>query len=364
MPTIYDLFGYNVNDRTPAIEASRKAKRCPFTDADCDGGGNRYQTKIMLTPAEPLTRYFNPGITDVVPGVCSIQAGNDVWVVCPRRILGAKHNGIGPPPVNRALQQYESDLLKNAGLPLGIDVGLWTEVNLDFADINYHFDYVAAPLRTTTLRQEAQLYNATNDDLRLLVQYAKASRYFVPRQPQPEDVPILLPDLTRPYILEVMSASTSGSNRTMGTDIQSAFRNAILTPQHQSPGINKRQVWGRMATQLFAKTALAEAWSGEAVWIIQDELLKDIERTTRLKTGGVKTNPGRNIKFIVMHYALPNTTSTFKEVSFRNMVEGDAGIDFSGSDTYTDILLPSSTPPKIELLKSIVRCPLAGIVNL
>lgn len=301
MPTIYDLFGFHTNDRSPAVEASRKAKCCPFTDADCDGGGNRYQTKIMLTPAEPLTKYFNPGITEVVPGVCSIQAGNDVWVVCPRRILGAKHNGVGLPTVNRALQTYERDLLINAGLPRSVNIGLWTEVNLDFADINYHFDYIAAPLQATTLQQEAVLYNATADDLRLMVQYARASRYFALGQRQPENVPIQLPDLSHPYILEVMSASTSGSNRTMGTDIQSAFRNAILTSQHQSPGINKRQVWGRMATQLFAKTALAEWWNGEAVWIIQDELLKDVERTTLLKTSNVKNQPGRNIKFVVMH---------------------------------------------------------------
>lgn len=70
-------------------------------------------------------------------------------------------------------------------------------------------------------------------------------------------------DLRSPIIIEIMTASTSGSDTEAGTDIGSAFTLAILGKDHQSPGINKRQVWGRMATQLFAKSALAEEWGGE-----------------------------------------------------------------------------------------------------
>lgn len=64
MPTIYDLFGYPVDDRSEVAENTRKARQCPFMNAVCDGGGNRYQTKIKLTPKEPLTQYFNPATSN------------------------------------------------------------------------------------------------------------------------------------------------------------------------------------------------------------------------------------------------------------------------------------------------------------
>ena len=146
MPTIFDLFGFPLDDRSESAEAIRKARQCPFMGAICDGGGNRYQTEIPLTPTEPLTRYFNPGIQRVVPGVCSILAGADTWVVCPRRLLAVRFAGEGLPPINHALQGYERDLLISAGLPQGIRMGLWSEVALkqriEDADINYHFDYM------------------------------------------------------------------------------------------------------------------------------------------------------------------------------------------------------------------------------
>jgi len=38
-----------------------------------------------------------------------------------------------------------------------------------------------------------------------------------------------------------------------------------------------------MATQLFAKSALAEEWGGKTVWLVQDQLLKNIQLTTKLR---------------------------------------------------------------------------------
>lgn len=370
MPTIYDLFGYPLDDRSERAENTRKARQCPFMGAVCDGGGNRYQTKIRLTPQEPLTQYFKSDITEVVPGVCSIMAGEDIWVVCPRRLLAARNSGEGLPPVNYGLQEYERDLLVSAGLPRGLDIGIWSEVNLkqivDNADINYHFDYIAAPLMEVSLEDELRNQNFTNiqseNELKSLVDAAKQSGYYVKRQRNPASVPLLLPDLTHLYILEVMTASTSGSNTDQETDMRSAFRNAILLGDHASPGINKRQVWGRMVTQLFAKTALARQWGGRTVWIIQDELLRNIELTTRLRTNSIADNPHQNISLVVMHYEA--SLNGKRKMSFKVALEGDAGIDFDGNDTFTDILLPKAAPNKIELLKAVLRRRLGAIVNL
>ena len=373
MSTIYDLFGIPLEDRTPSAEATRKARQCPFMGDDCDGGGNRYQTKIKLTLAEPVTAYFNPHIPDVIPGICSLKSGQDLWVICPRRLLGARHVGNGFPRTNHSLQPYERHLLTEAGLPLGVDVGIWSEVRLKYVvpgdegdaagnESNYHFDYIAAPLQRMSLAQIVSAYGGGLEILDELVEVAKNKRLFPLRQRNPKDFPLLLPDLSSPFILEVMTASTSGSDRERGTDIANCFRQAILGHAHDGPDINKRQVWGRMVTQLFAKTALATAWGGKAVWIIQDELLRNIELTTRLDSPQLASNPSRNINLIVMHYALLANGS--RSMSFKQKLSGDAGIDFGGNDTFTDLLLPSTAPSKLELLRAILRRDLAGVVNL
>ncbi len=371
MPTIFDLFGYPLDDRTEAVEEVRKARKCPYMSAVCDGGGNRYQTKIKLTPDEPLTRYFDPGIEEVVPGVCSIMAGADVWVVCPRRLLAARFGGVGMPPVNQSLQKYERDLLTSAGLPLGVDLGVWSEVSLrqrgvEDADINYHFDYVAAPLVEMTLEQALKDLGLASEQVEAeiseLTTIAKKSDYYAKGRKNVADIPIMLPDLTCPFILEVMTASTSGSDTEQATDMRSAFRNALLHDSHVSPGINKRQVWGRMVTQLFAKTALAREWNGQAIWIIQDELLRNIELTTRLRTEKMADAPNRNINLIVMHYEV--SPEGKRAMSFKTHHVGDAGIDFGGNQTFTDILLPKTAPPKLELLRAILRRSIEAIIHL
>lgn len=371
MPTIFDLFGFPIDDRSKQAETTRKSRQCPFMKDICDGGGNRFQTEIILTPAEPLTEYFNSDIDRVVPGVCSILAGKDIWVVCPRRLLAARHTGQGLPSINQALQLYERDLLVSAGLPKGIRIGLWSEVALkqhvDDADINYHFDYIAAPLVEKTLEQLLRELSLTPEqiivELKSMTDVAKKNGYYPKGVRNPSDVSILLPDMTTPYILEVMTASTSGSDTKNKTDMRNAFRNAILYNSHTSPGINKRQVWGRMVTQLFAKTALAKQWDGRTVWIIQDELLRNIELTTRLKTETIADNTQHNISLVVMHYEVSPEDSK-RRMSFKVRIDGDAGIDFNGNNTFTDILLPKTAPPKIELLRAILRRKLGAIVVL
>ena len=173
MPTIYDLFGIPLADRSPAAEATRKARTCPFMGDDCDGGGNRHQTKIDLTPDEPLTSYFDSGIASVIPGVCSIMSGQDLWVVCPRRFLGARHTEPGRPATNHALQPYEHRLLSEAGLPTGIDVGIWSEVSLQYvvegSETDYHFDYLAAPLQQISLAQAVSAYGGDAQMLKELI---------------------------------------------------------------------------------------------------------------------------------------------------------------------------------------------------
>jgi hypothetical protein len=226
---------------------------------------------------------------------------------------------------------------------------------------------VAAPLVATTIQAVLSDLGLTGreyqDEVEILAALARKSGYFAKGARNTITIPILLPDLSEPFILEVMTASTSGSDTRNETDIKNAFRNAILASDHSSPGINKRQVWGRMVTQLFAKTALASQWGGRTVWIIQDELLRNIELTTRLKTRSVQSKPKNNISLVVMHYEVSPDDGS-RTMSFRSSLEGDAGMDFDGNDTFTDILLPKTAPPKLELLRAILRRRLSALIEL
>jgi len=161
---------------------------------------------------KPILHWLDPGIEEVVPGVCSIQAGEDLWVVCPRRLLAARSDGAGMPPVNQALQNYERDLLISAGLPQGIDMGIWSEVSLrqrgiEDADINYHFDYVAAPLVQMTLQQALEKLGLAPEHIKNeisdLTAAAKESGYYIKGKKNVADIPAMFPDLASPFILEV-----------------------------------------------------------------------------------------------------------------------------------------------------------------
>jgi hypothetical protein len=199
------------------------------------------------------------------------------------------------------------------------------------------------------------------DEIDELIKSAKVGKYIRGKYDENKSIEIL-PNLISPFIIEVMTASTSGSDKESGTDIASSFTNAILGQEHNCPGINKRQVWGRMATQLFAKSALAESWGGKTIWLVQDQLLKNIELTTRLKFSNTQNSNTSTINFLSMSYNSSSQERGF--VSFSAYVEKSAGLNFNGNNDCTDILLPKIYPSKKELLKSILRRELSAIIHL
>ncbi|MCP9819404.1 hypothetical protein KBZ18_07850 [Synechococcus sp. Cruz-9H2] len=366
VPSIYEVYGFGPNDNTAEAQQARFTATCPFIGGRCDGGGNRHQTKIKLGTS-PLRDNFEPSLDSVVPGICSIQHGGTIWVVCPRRLLG-----FGGSPdsaqVNYALQEHEKEALLASGLPAGIELGVWAEVYLNYGDdettINYHFDFVISELhRNASFHEMIGSYGAIEDAEHIdLVAAARKGQYIQGRLDQNAPISVL-PNLQHPYIIEVMTASTSGSDTSAGTDIASSFSDAILGRSHSCPGINKRQVWGRMATQLFAKSALADAWGGKTVWVVQDELLKNIALTTKLgmmtdgNIGGVD-----KISFVGLSYRKEDEDGCSMQVV--GLHEKRSGLDFAGSGKCVDILLPKVYPCKKELLKSVLRRKLSALIVL
>ncbi|MDE2790521.1 MAG: hypothetical protein OXI81_08880 [Paracoccaceae bacterium] len=50
-----------------------------------------------------------------------------------------------------------------------------------------------------------------------------------------------------------------------------------------APGVNIRQVWARMASQMIVKSQIANAWGGLTIWVVQDALMDYIRSNTGLR---------------------------------------------------------------------------------
>ena len=365
MPKFYEVYGRDVYDQSDVAIAERKAAYCPFTKNICDGGGNRHQTKIRLANSN-LRDFFNKDLPSVIPGVCSIQYGAEVWVVCPRRLLGFYSKLTETPIVNETLHEHEREALVKAGVPRNIELGVWPEVYLQYGDddtsINYHFDFVIAPIaKNKSFSWLMEKNDISADEVESFKLAAKTGKYLTGRY-SPDEEQSILPDPVSPIIIEVMTASTSGSDTEAGTDIAASFADAIRGNDHNCPGINKRQVWGRMATQLFAKSALAEEWGGKTIWLVQDQLLRNIELTTRLDLDNSETDTSGTINFLSMSYI--DGEKGIQSLKYQKYTQKNAGLGFQGNGMATDILLPKVNPDNKVLLKAILRRKLSAIISL
>lgn len=372
MPEVGEIYGFPFRRPDEQAKALRRANRCPFVEATCDGGGNRYQTGFDVTADHPLRALYDDEVSRVVPAVCSIDYGAEHWVVCPRRLFGfLAGNSEEAPAENWGLQPHERELLVQTSLPLGERLGVWPEVYLRFEldgdQVNYHFDYVIAPaLEGVTLGELFQLNDIRSDDRKdQIIGSLRSSGLLSGKVSDDTRIPIV-PRLQDFLVVEVMTASTSGSNTAKGTDIRSAFENAMLGRDHQSPGINKRQVWGRMATQLYAKSALAEAWDGEALWVVQDELLGNIEATTKLSLEKASVESGASeptIMFGELAFAESGGEGG-RPITLKKVHRLRAGVGRSDTATAADLLLPAITPSTLDLLVAILRRRPSAILRL
>jgi len=248
-------------------------------NGQCDGGGNRYASQVELGTVHPLRKLF-PDLESVPAGVCSIQTGEETspWIVCPRRLLalGREHSG------QRRWQSYaEAQTLKCLGYPARSRVGVWSEVKIKYEEkgktFDYTFDYVLVPVGNI---ETAILAKRIGMPLKATEKTLGSSGYgFVVHNGESfvEDFPVGIPS-----IIEIMTSSTSGGNKRKRTTIPMAFEDAMQQKTHEAPGINYRQVWARMVSQLIVKSEVALAWGGRAIWVVQDNLVDYICKSTAL----------------------------------------------------------------------------------
>lgn len=259
MAVIAELYGHPLG--SPESLRNLPSATCPFMQAPCDGGGNRDMAELSLGQDPGLRARFNMPV--IASGkascsICAVQSGEDRHIICPNRLFYLSPNG------TVKHQRILRLVCEKAGYDAGDKVAYWSEVTINKRDsrnrsFNYRLDYV--------LR--------------------KASRNG---------------SYGPPMIVEVMTCSTSGGNRNKGTDIGTAFRKAILASGSEpieAPGVNIRQVWARMASQLIVKSQAALAWNGKAFWIIQDTLADYIAKNTGLELESLRADAPDEVNIVV-----------------------------------------------------------------
>ena len=302
MAFVRELFGCSVDGASGRHQDACRTALCPHSGVLCDGGGNRDMVRWPAN-AQPLAPFFHPNVGassgGFIPcGVCSVQVGQRTWAVCPRRLLALE-----AAQASVEQQILRQQVLHLAGYVHGDVVNAWTEVTLSdtSTDTNYRMDYV--------LRRG--------------------------------DEP--------PVIVEIMTASTSGGNKRIRTDMQSAFCDAVLyvhglrPDKGHAPGVNARQVWARMASQLIVKSEIANAWGGCAIWVVQDALVDYMNRKTGLRLDELRSLEWRRGEVNIISANLDDLTDLRLYAGPVHSTDGSA--------CWTDLLSASAIPDVTTLTR-------------
>lgn len=361
MPKIYELYGYPINDTSSTVERSRKKAYCPFLSATCDGGGNRHMSDVSLAQHPELKNYFDKSAGESVPsGICSLQLSDaqDPWIICPRRLLY-----MGKHANDQILHDStQRQLIDKCNFAAGTTIGIWAETKIKYQDMNsdsevanfdYTFDYVLMQLGQVTAEQAA---DAAGVSWPVLKRSLLANEYTFSQRNSVEmvdDFPV-----GNPVIVEVMTSSTSGGNKNKRTCIPQAFEDCLLGREHNAPGINYRQVWARMASQLIVKSQVALAWQGKTIWALQDHLVDYISSSTALNLHQFAAQHLSQVNILAFSYGLKRNGAKAGmpvELKDAQLYSGPISSHDSKSakPAFQDIIKIAVCPPKTRLIASL-----------
>jgi hypothetical protein len=302
----------------------------------------------------------------IVPGVCSLEPvrGEQPWIVCPRRLLALGREPDGERKHQRSL---EMGLLQLLNYPIGKRIGVWKEVKVKYSgqtdnvtkDFDYTFDYLLMPIGDIAIAEAT-----TDTDAAIEQNIARKLRWFERRgfSCSPDvhaaggyvvhDYP-----QGKPVIVEIMTSSTSGGNKRNRTQIAQAFEDALLGRSHQGPGINYRQVWARMASQLLVKSEVALGWGGTAIWVVQDVLVDYISRSTGLNVHSMRKAQIDDVNMLSFSFgdlaSLPQDGAI--DLPIIELFAGSiAPITENTIPTFVDIVRLPIQPPLNALIKVLI----------
>jgi hypothetical protein len=251
------------------------------------------------------------------------------------------------------IEQLAMDLFK---FEPGTRLGVWPELKIKVTDhegtdpkrFDYTFDYLLMPLGRLRLDDEPGL-NWHQANLWERAGYRLEGDVVL-------DAPV-----GRPAVIEIMTSSTSGGNKRKGTTIPDAFRRAIVDGSGtEAPGINYRQVWARMASQLFVKSEVAAAWGGTALWVIQDVLAKYISDTTALDLASLRAEELSEINILSLSYGDDTGGEAgVIELPSYELYAGEIGRERNGKgdNGFLDIVRLGFKPRRSDLIAALLRRP-------
>ncbi|MGB0763379.1 MAG: hypothetical protein ACPGO0_05470 [Acidimicrobiales bacterium] len=240
MSKIFEVFGYPLGSDHPSAIQNRERAYCPFMEAPCDGGGNRYLSALSLKNHPDLAEQF-PGIDLVQAGVCSLSVRGEPWIVCPRRLLALSSRN------DQNLQKKVRDDLMNYGqLDDGATYPVWSEVKMKVSTVNdddenksfdYTFDYVISGRCRKRLKDVSTIVGKSE---RICERIASENGFTLARRNGETWVDDFPSDPV--IIVEIMTSSTSGGNKKKRTQIGMAFEDALLNGEnHEGKSIPRLQ---------------------------------------------------------------------------------------------------------------------------
>jgi hypothetical protein len=350
---IFELFGFRVDNKSKAAQYYRTNCICPFTNNLCDGGGNRYQSFLSRSDVDKhvLNEYFAKELTIVPPGVCSLEVKDTKWIVCPRRIFSFSKTS----QKNYHTSFVASLLKKYCVLEPSKPIGIWSEVKVKYSEgsegvdgeeddlksFDYTFDYLIATLGSKKISEIAPLLELSEAKIKKIAEdngYTIAMRgkdYYIENYP-----------VGKLNIIEIMTSSTSGGNKNKGTTIQQSFISAIKGDAHISPGINYRQVWARMVSQLIVKSQIGEAWGGKTLWILQDSLSNYMSKSTDLNFAKLISMVPKEVNLLSLKYSDETDEDGCLKLVEHNLYAGE--IPKIKSDTDFNKLIQAASIPKMD----------------
>ncbi|MFH1069207.1 MAG: hypothetical protein V1794_06245 [Candidatus Glassbacteria bacterium] len=368
MSKIFELLGYSLEAWNDDADRNRAIAWCPFMNAECDGGGNRYLSAINLNQKPNLKKYF-PGKQIVQCGVCSlrIREKEQPWIVCPRRLLAIRSDS-----ASKHQSHIKKQLVKYANLELGKTYRVWSEVKMKIDTTNddnetksfdYTFDYILAGSKRVPISVIAALIDKGEHGTKKL---AESNGYTITRRAGgfwvddfPSD-PII--------IVEIMTSSTSGGDKNKRTQIAMAFEDAIIDPsRHNGPGINYRQVWARMVSQLIVKSQVGISWGGKTFWLLQDVLANYISSSTALDLARYISENSNEVNILAFGYGDIERSESGSIISLKNSAFYAGPItERSGDDKgggFIEIVKIGMPPPKEHLWRSLFKKAPCGILQ-
>lgn len=360
MSKIFELFGFRLSNWNAEAEANLRRTWCPFMNAECDGGGNRYQSAIDLRN-NPTLRKIIPNRDTIQCGVCSLQTheGEQPWIICPRRLFTLKPESIS---IHQAYVREQLSAFAN--LNDGRAYYVWSEVKIkteattedDEAKLfDYTFDYVLSCIESKRVSDISILLELPEN---IIIKTAQNNGYTLASRNSEswiENFP------TDPFIIiEVMTSSTSGGNKRKRTQISMACEDAILYKErHNAPGINYRQVWARMVSQLIVKSQVGIAWGGKTIWLVQDVLADYISKSTALVLPKYLSDHLDEVNVLSFGYGdqIHDSNKPLIELQDSSLFAGP--ITRSGAinrhDGFVDIVKIGAPPPKKQIWKSLLN---------